>query len=98
MADTKIRSIVIDTLTGIQNEEYMSKSGKPGFDQWTDFGKDIWKLITFLQESGFEIILVLGEPGKFVPGINCVNCWKAKVRCYANQQPRLAGMLVRFRD
>ena len=28
-----------------------------------DMGKDIWQLISDLQDRGFEIILVLGEPG-----------------------------------
>jgi hypothetical protein len=60
---SKVRSICIDTLTGIQNEIYMMDSKKPGYDQWTDYGKDIWVLISKLQELGFEIILILGEPG-----------------------------------
>lgn len=29
----KIRTIVVDTLTGIQNEMYMMDSKKPGFDK-----------------------------------------------------------------
>jgi hypothetical protein len=58
----KIRSICIDTLTGIQNEEYMTNSRKPGHDQWLDYGKDIWKLISFLQEKKFNTIMILGEP------------------------------------
>lgn len=33
---TKIRTICIDTLTGIQNETYMTNSKKPGHDQWMD--------------------------------------------------------------
>lgn len=59
----KIRTIVVDTLTGIQNEMYMTDSKKPGFDKWMDFGKGIWTLISDLQTRGFEIIMVLGEPG-----------------------------------
>ena len=59
----KVRTICIDTLTGIQNEIYMRDSKKPNFDIWTDYGKDIWTLISILQELGFEIILILGEPG-----------------------------------
>ena len=39
----KIRTIVVDTLTGIQNEMYMTDSKKPGFDKWMDFGKGICK-------------------------------------------------------
>lgn len=59
----KIRSICIDTLTGIQNEIYMQEASKPGYDKWTDYGKDIWQLISNLQKEGFEIVLILGEPG-----------------------------------
>ena len=59
----KIRSIVIDTLTGIQNEIYMLNSSKPGHDEWADYGKEIWKLISYLQKKGFEIIMIISEPG-----------------------------------
>lgn len=59
----KIRSICIDTLTGIQNEIYMTSVKKPNHDTWMDYGKDIWTLISYLQDRGFEIIMVLGEPG-----------------------------------
>lgn len=59
----KVRTICIDTLTGIQNEIYMRESKKPGYDQWADYGKDIWLLISDLQDLGFTLILILGEPG-----------------------------------
>lgn len=59
----KVRTICIDTLTGIQNEIYMTESKKPNHDVWTDYGKGIWQLISDLQVKGFEIILILGEPG-----------------------------------
>lgn len=60
---TKVRTICVDTLTGIQNELWMTSSKKPGHDAWMDMGKDIWQLISDLQDRGFEIILILGEPG-----------------------------------
>lgn len=63
VAIPKIRTVTIDTLTGIQNEIWMTSSKKPGHDSWMDMGKDIWQLISDLQDRGFEIILVLGEPG-----------------------------------
>lgn len=59
----KIRTICIDTLTGIQNEEYMTNSKKPNHDAWLDYGKDIWKLISYLQDEGFNVVMILGEPG-----------------------------------
>ena len=31
-----------------------------------DYGKDIWKLISFLQDEGFEVVMILGEPGKIL--------------------------------
>ena len=61
---TKVRTICVDTLTGIQNELWMTDSKKPGHDKWMDMGKGIWQLISDLQDRGFEIILILGEPGK----------------------------------
>jgi hypothetical protein len=59
----KVRTICIDTLTGIQNEMYMTDMKKPGHDKWKDYGQDIWRLISALQDRGFEIILILGDPG-----------------------------------
>lgn len=60
---SKVRSICVDTLTAIQNEQYMSDSRKPGHDQWKDYGQDIYTFISDLQALGFELIFVLGEPG-----------------------------------
>jgi hypothetical protein len=60
---TKIRTICVDTLTGIQNEMYMTDQKKPGHDKWKDYGQDIWRLISALQDRGFEIVLILGNPG-----------------------------------
>ncbi len=59
----KVRTICIDTLTGIQNEIYMRESKAPNFDIWKDYGTSIWGLISDLQDLGFQIIMVLGEPG-----------------------------------
>lgn len=59
----KIRSICIDTLTGIQTEEYMRDKKKPGHDKWRDVGQDIYSFMSDLQKLGFELIMVLGEPG-----------------------------------
>lgn len=64
MEQPKIRSVVIDTLTGIMNEMYMMDSKKPSHDKWADWGKGVWQLISALQDRGFELILILGEPGK----------------------------------
>jgi hypothetical protein len=58
-----VRTITIDTLTGIQSEMYMTDKSKPGHDKWKDYGQDIWTLMSVLQNLGFEIVLVLGEPG-----------------------------------
>lgn len=61
--ETKVRSICIDTLTGIMNEIYMTSVKKPTHDKWKDWGQGVWQLISSLQDLGFEIILILGEPG-----------------------------------
>lgn len=65
MEDEKVlvQSICVDTLTGIQQEEYMRSQRKPGHDEWMDFGKDIYAFMGDLQNLGFEIVLILGEPG-----------------------------------
>ncbi|ALN97171.1 hypothetical protein [Flavobacterium phage FpV4] len=63
MSDTKIRTICVDTLTGIQNEEYMRDKKKAGHDKWKDYGMDIYTFIGDLQRRGFELVLILGEPG-----------------------------------
>lgn len=59
----KVRSICVDTLTAIQNEEYMADRKKPGHDQWKDYGQGIYTFMSDLQNLGFEAILILGEPG-----------------------------------
>jgi len=58
-----IKSIVIDTLTAIQTNQWMEDSKKPGHDQWMDYGKKIYELVHDIQERGFEAIMILGEPG-----------------------------------
>lgn len=63
MSDTKITTICVDTLTGIQNEEYMRDKKKAGHDKWKDYGMDIYTFIGDLQRRGFELVLILGEPG-----------------------------------
>jgi len=60
---TKVRSICVDTLTGIQTEMYMTSVKKPTHDKWRDWGVDIWSFNSDLQNMGFNTILVLGEPG-----------------------------------
>jgi hypothetical protein len=59
----KIKTIVIDTLTQIQENEYMLDKKKPGHDKWRDYSVDIYTLITKLQQKGFECILIMGQPG-----------------------------------
>lgn len=63
MSETKIRTICIDTLTGIQNEEYMLDQKSASLNKWKDYGTSIWGLISTLQNQGFTVIMVLGEPG-----------------------------------
>lgn len=58
-----IKSICVDTLTAIQNEEFMRDKKKPGHDQWKDYGQDIYTFMSDIQALGFEIVLILGEPG-----------------------------------
>lgn len=60
---TKIRSICVDTLTQIQENEYMTDSKKPGHDKWKDYAISIHKFSIELQKLGFELILILGPPG-----------------------------------
>ena len=60
---TKIKSICIDTLTAIQERQYAADKKKPGHDQWFDYGVTIANFVNELSNLGFEIVLVLGEPG-----------------------------------
>lgn len=59
----KIRSIVVDTLTAIQTDEWMRSISKPGHDEWMDMGKDIYNFVANLKSKGFECLYILGEPG-----------------------------------
>lgn len=58
-----VRSVVIDTLTAIQQDQWMTDSKKPGHDQWMDYGQAIYTFCLSLMDQGFEIIIILGEPG-----------------------------------
>lgn len=59
----KIRTICVDTLTGILDEMYMTSKKKATHDKWKDWGQTIWTFNSKLQELGFETILILGDPG-----------------------------------
>lgn len=97
MSKPKIGSIVVDTLTGIQQNQFMSESKKPGHDEWMDFGKDLYKFIIDLQKRGMELILILGPEGsgksfgmKELP--TGTNLW---VNC-DNKQPTWKGGRVEY--
>ena len=60
---TKISTICIDTLTQIQENQFMLDKKKPGHDKWKDYSQDIYRFIIDLQELGFEIVLIVGPPG-----------------------------------
>lgn len=63
----KIKTICVDTLNGIQNNQYMGMLDKKTMvtrDKWKDFGVDIYMfMIDGLQSLGFETVLVLGYEG-----------------------------------
>lgn len=65
MSENKVlvKSICIDTLTTFQTNAYMVDKKKPGHDKWKDYGQDVYAFVLALQELGFELILILGEPG-----------------------------------
>lgn len=63
MAGKKFKTIVVDTLNGLQNDEWMSMQKKAAHDEWFDFGKEIYKFILDLQDLGFEVVLVPGYEG-----------------------------------
>lgn len=58
-----IRTICIDTLTAIQTNQWMEDKRKAGHDQWFDYGQTIYTFVHDIQELGFEVIIILGEPG-----------------------------------
>jgi hypothetical protein len=59
----KIKTIVIDTLNGLQNDQWMAMQKKAANDDWFDFSKDIYNFIVELTKLGFEIVLVPGYEG-----------------------------------
>jgi hypothetical protein len=66
MENIVIQSIVVDTLNEIQNAQYgaaLKKKGKANFDDWTDYGVDLYMFIKQLVNFGFEIVLILGKEG-----------------------------------
>lgn len=63
MAEKKIRSICIDTVTQIQENQYMMDKKRPGHDKWKDYSSELWEFFVALQDLGFELILIIGPPG-----------------------------------
>lgn len=63
----KIKTIVVDTLNAVQNNQYMSMLDKKTMvtrDKWKDFGVDIYAfMVDDLQRLGFEVVLILGREG-----------------------------------
>jgi len=63
----KIKTIVVDTLNAVQNNQYMGKLDKRTMvtrDKWRDFGVDIYAfMVDDLQRLGFEVVLILGYEG-----------------------------------
>ncbi|MDB4285871.1 hypothetical protein N9933_01055 [bacterium] len=59
----KIKSICIDTVTTIQENEWMTDRKKPNHDKWKDYGQGIFTFHLKLQALGFETVLVIGQPG-----------------------------------
>lgn len=63
----KIKTIVVDTLNAVQNNQYMDMLDKKTMvtrEKWKDFGVDIYAfMIDDLQRLGFEVILILGYEG-----------------------------------
>ena len=60
---SKLRSICVDTLTAIQENQLAADQQKPGHDEWRDYGLSVFHFLTQLQDLGFELVLILGEPG-----------------------------------
>ena len=59
-----IRNIVIDTLNGVQNDEFTELSKKPNFDIWYDFGKDVLQLYLHLKTlPNVVLVQILGREG-----------------------------------
>lgn len=62
---TKVKSIVIDTLTGLMEQEYAEAGRKKMIDRvkWKDWALDVVHLVDFLRKEGFRCVLVAGYPG-----------------------------------
>lgn len=63
----KIKTVVVDTLNAIQNNQYMGMLNRNTMvtrDKWKDFGVDIYAfMVDDLQRLGFEVVLILGYEG-----------------------------------
>lgn len=58
-----ITSVTVDTLTALQTDQWMTDKRKAGHDKWFDYGQTIYDFMIQIQKLGFEIVLILGEPG-----------------------------------
>lgn len=59
-----IKSIVVDTINTIQDNQYVLDSANPiTQNQWKDYGIDLNSFINNLMKIGFELVFVIGEFG-----------------------------------
>lgn len=58
-----ISTIVIDRFTSFTENRYKTDYEKPGFDEWRNYGVSVARLVTAIQNIGFEIVLIFGKPG-----------------------------------
>jgi len=65
MSEVKVKSIVVDTLTGLMEQEYAEAGRKKMIDRvkWKDWALDVVHLVNFLNKEGFICVLVTGYPG-----------------------------------
>lgn len=61
----KIKSVVIDTLTGLMEQEYAEAGRRKIIDRvkWKDWALDVVHLVDFLRNEGFVCVIIAGYPG-----------------------------------
>src|SRR5437899_12224982 len=67
MNDKKYRSIILDTINGVQNKLYLrhlKDVGKANYDMWRDYGTEILDLYDWMKRlDDVVLVQVLGHEG-----------------------------------
>lgn len=88
-----IKTVVIDTINGIMNDEQMLEMKKPNFDMWRDMAIDIYKIYDQIRMIGRDDLVVFVCAHIEPYDVNGVTHWRTKTNGKMLTKISLASVL-----